>query len=230
MHTDPSLQIDIVRGHHPPANPDGVTVVIDVIRAFTTACFAFRNQVKLIRPVATAEDAFILKRQFPDALLVGEIEALPIEGFDFGNSPWEISNADLAGRELIMRTTNGIAATLNARHSRQVLVAGLVNAEATATYLKKQGAERVVLVASHPTGDEDVACAEYMRGLLGGDGIPLEEAMARTRHAKAAQKFLDGQIPHLHHQDIDLAATSLGKDGLALGVRYEPRPLIYSLS
>jgi hypothetical protein len=69
-----------------------------------------------------------------------------------------------------------------------------------------------------------------MRGLLGGDGIPLEEAMARTRHAKAAQKFLDGQIPHLHHQDIDLAATSLGKDGLVLGVRYEPRPLIYSLS
>lgn len=220
------MQIDIVRGHHPPANHDGYTVVIDVIRAFTTATFAFRNKANAIHPVATAEDAFVLKKQYPDALLVGEIEALPIDGFDFGNSPWEISNTELAGRELIMRTTNGVAATLNARHSKQVLVAGLVNAEASVNYLLAQHAERVVLVASHPTGDEDVACAEYMRGLLGGAGIPLEEAIERTRHAKAAAKFLDGRSPHLHPQDIDLAATSLGSDALPLIVDFEPRPSI----
>ena len=224
------MQIDIVRGHHPPENPHGATVVIDVIRAFTTACLAFRNQVRLIRPVATAEDAFALKRQYPDAILVGEIDALPIPGFDYGNSPWEIEQAPLHGKELIMRTTNGIAATLNARRSQQVLVAGLINAEATVVWLKNQTFERVVLVASHPTGDEDVACAAYMRGMLGGAGIPLADAVSRTRAASAAAKFLERRHPNLHPQDIDMAASSLGKAGLVMAVSYEPDPLIHLLA
>lgn len=223
------MQIDIVRGHHPPENPRGATVVIDVIRAFTTACLAFRNQVRLIRPVATADDAFALKRQYPDAVLVGEIDALPIPGFDYGNSPWEIDHAPLHDKELIMRTTNGIAATLNARRSQQVLVAGLVNAEATVAWLSHQAFEQVVLVASHPTGDEDMACAEYMRGLLGGDGITLADAIRRTRSASAAAKFLERHHPNLHPEDIDMAASSLGKEGLVMAVSYEPAPLIHLL-
>ena len=224
------MQIDIVRGHHPPENASGATVVIDVIRAFTTACYAFRKQVSGIYPVFTADEAFALKQQLPDALLVGEIEALPIPGFDFGNSPWEIDRAELAERALIMRTTNGIAATLNARSSRQVLVAGLVNAEATVAWLKRHQFDRVVLVASHPTGDEDVACAEYMSGLLGGQGIPLAAAIQRTRHASAAVKFIERHHPNLHPEDIEMAATSLGHEGLVMGVSYEPAPLIQLLS
>lgn len=224
------MQITIVQGHYPPANPSGITVIIDVIRAFTTANFAFRNRTRVIHPVATAEDAFTLKQQFPHALLVGEINALPIAGFDFGNSPWQISNAILAERDIIMRTTNGIAATLNARHSHQVLVAGLVNAESTARFIQSQSVDQVVLVASHPTGDEDVACAEYMQGLLGGQGISLDDAIYRTRHAYAAQKFLDQSTPHLHAQDIDLAAASHANDGLVMAVKFEPRPNIYCLT
>lgn len=224
------MKIDIVRGHNPPENLQGCTVVIDVIRAFTTACFAFRNKVPLIHAVATAEEAFILKQQHPEALLAGEIDALPIPGFDFGNSPWEISTAKLAGRELIMRTTNGIAATINARHSRQVLVAGLVNAQVTAAWIQAHKFERIVLVASHPSGDEDVACAEYMRGLLGGAGISLEEAIHRTRHSLAAEKFIEERHPNLHIQDVDLAAASLGDHGLVMGVDYSPRPKICLLS
>lgn len=223
------MQVDLVRGHHPPDNPDGVTVVIDVIRAFTTACYAFLGQTTAIHPVFSADEAFALKQQLPDALLVGEIEALPIPGFDFGNSPWEISQADLKGRTLIMRTTNGIAATLNARSSRQVLVAGLANADATVAWLKRQAYTRVVLVASHPTGDEDVACAEYMRGLLGGTGISLDAAIERTRHARAATKFIEQHHPNLHPQDIDMAAASLGAQGLVMGVRYTPEPQILLL-
>lgn len=224
------MQIELVRGHHPPENPQGVTVVIDVIRAFTTACHAFHQQASVIHPVFTADEAFALKQQLPEALLVGEIEALPIPGFDFGNSPWEISQTRLEGRPLIMRTTNGIAATLNARHSQQVLVAGLVNAEVTADWIKQHQFERVVLVASHPTGDEDVACAEYMRGLLGGDGITLAEAIERTRHASAATKFIERHHPNLHPQDIDMAAASLGDKGLVMGVSYRPEPQILLLS
>lgn len=221
------MRIIISQGHHPPPNPDGITVVIDVIRAFTTAHFAFEGGLVRSHLVATADAALAMKLRQPDLLLAGEIEALPIEGFDFGNSPWEVSRVELCGRELVQRTTNGVIATLNARNSGEVLVGALVNAGATARYILARRPAQVVLVASHPTGDEDVACAEYLRGLLGGAGIAASEAAERTRNASAAIKFLDGRHPRLHAEDIALAARVGGPDdGRALRVHFEPEPCI----
>ncbi|HBC17805.1 MAG TPA: 2-phosphosulfolactate phosphatase, partial [Alcanivorax sp.] len=133
------MEVHIAQGHNPPHNIHGITVIIDVIRAFTTSHHAFRKGLRCIWPVENAEQAFALRDEhLPDALLAGEVDALPIKGFDFGNSPWEIDQADLQDRELILRTTNGVAATLKARDSKEVLVAGLVNAQATANYLREQ--------------------------------------------------------------------------------------------
>ena len=225
------MDIHIAQGHNPPHNIHGITVVIDVIRSFTTSHHAFRKGLRCIWPVASAEQAFALRDEhLPDALLAGEVEALPIPGFDFGNSPWEIDQVELQDKELILRTTNGVAATLRARDSREVLVAGLVNAEATANYLRKQNPPTVVLVASHPTGDEDVACAEYIRHLLGGDGITYEAARDRTLNARAAQKFFAGTHPRLRPQDIEAAASSAGPDALTMHVRFDPQPCITAQS
>ncbi|MDX1804426.1 MAG: 2-phosphosulfolactate phosphatase [Alcanivorax sp.] len=224
------MQIHIAQGHNPPHNIHGITVVIDVIRAFTTSHHAFRGGLDCIWPVASAEQAFALRDEHcPDALLAGEVEALPIKGFDFGNSPWEMDQADLQNRQMILRTTNGVAATLRARDSRQVLVAGLVNAEATANYLREQAPPCVVLAASHPTGDEDVACAEYIRALLGGEGISYQAARQRTLNAKAAGKFYDGSHPRLRPEDIEAAASTEGPEALVMAVSFDPRPCIRPL-
>ena len=220
------MEIKIAQGHNPPHNIHGITVVIDVIRAFTTAHEAFLCGASHIYPVATAESAFQLRESYREGLLVGEVQALPIKGFDHGNSPWEIRHTDVRGRYLIMRTTNGVTATLRAQDSRQVLVGALVNARATVRYILDRNPETVVLVASHPTGDEDVACAEYMRGLLGGDGISLEQAQDRTLNAFAARKFKDGSHPRLRPEDIEMAASDGGEDALVMGVTFEPVPRI----
>lgn len=232
------MDVIISQGHYPPANPNGITVVIDVIRAFTTAHYAFDGGISRIHLVATAPEALKLKKAQPNLLLSGEIDALPITGFDFGNSPWEMKQASLAGRELAQRTTNGVAATLRARDSAEVLVAGLINAEATARYILqqltlKQHPQRVSLVASHPTGDEDVACAQYIRTLLLGDNmdnaVTLEQASARTLNASAAGKFFDGTHPRLRGEDIVMAANSAGNRGRVMIVNYTPSPIIRSL-
>lgn len=214
--------IEITQGHEPPDNPDGITVVIDVLRAFTTAWFAFRGGVRHIWLVGSKEEGFALERRMPGVPLVGEIEALPIPGFDYGNSPWEISRAELP-ETLIMLTTNGVRATLNARDSRRVLVTSLVNADATVDAIRglsRDEHERVVLVASHPTGDEDLACAEYMLDQLGGPGIELEDALERVRRCEAAQKFLQRRHPRLHPEDVHMAAESHGADGFAIQARF----------
>lgn len=227
------MDVIISQGHYPPANPNGITVVIDVIRAFTTAHYAFDGGVSRIHLVATAPEALALKHAQPNLLLSGEIDALPIAGFDFGNSPWEIEQASLAGRELVQRTTNGVAATLRARDSAEVLVAGLINAEATARYILQQHPAKVSLIASHPTGDEDVACAQYIRTLLLNDSaestVTLEQASARTLNAQAAGKFFDGTHPRLRREDIVMAANSAGALGRVMVVNYAPSPVITSL-
>lgn len=224
--------IEIVQGREPPDNPDGITVVIDVIRAFTTAWFAFQGGTRRIRLVGSPEEGFALEKRIPGTPLVGEVEALPIPGFDYGNSPLEISRARLP-EELIMLTTNGVRATLNARASRRVLVTGLVNADATVEAIRglSTGAdERVVLVASHPTGDEDLACAEYMLDQLGGPGIELEEAEERVRRCEAALKFLQRRHPRLHPEDVHMAAESRSTEAFAIQAHYyRPEPVIERL-
>src|SRR5690606_3065982 len=74
------MRIRIYRGHQPPPNPEGATVVIDVIRAFTTAHYAFVGGAREIFLVATADAALSLKAKNPSLLLAGEIDALPIDG------------------------------------------------------------------------------------------------------------------------------------------------------
>jgi len=224
-----SINIRISQGHAPPANPDGITVVIDVIRAFTTAHFAFVGGAREILLVATAYEALALKQRRPELLLAGEIDALPIDGFDMGNSPYEVRQTDVRQRTLVQRTTNGVIATLAARNSAQVLVAGLINAEATARWIRAQHPTHVLLVASHPSGDEDVACAEYLAGLLGGEGISLSEAIQRTRNASAAEKFFAGRHPRLRSDDIIMAASSAGRDGTVMQVQYGDQPSVQAV-
>ena len=219
------MNILISQGHQPPPNPGGVTVIIDVIRAFTTCYHAFRGGATAIHPVATAEEAFALRQQSPEMLIAGEINALPVDGFDFGNSPGEVSRADVRGRELIIRTTNGVAALLAARASARVLVAGLVNADATARAILEMAPTQVLLVASHPSGDDDMACAEYLHGLLGGPALSIDETIQRIRHCHAAQKFYDGRSPHWRPEDIELAAR-VEPDGMVMEVEFGVLPTI----
>ena len=73
----------------------GLVVVIDVIRAFTTAAFAFAAGANSITLVSTVEGATQLRDQIPDGLIMGEVMGLPPDGFDFGNSPSALVGADL---------------------------------------------------------------------------------------------------------------------------------------
>ncbi|HKS16955.1 MAG TPA: 2-phosphosulfolactate phosphatase, partial [Planctomycetota bacterium] len=65
----------------------GVAVVIDVIRAFTTAARAFAFGARDLVLVDSADAAFALKRRMPDAFLMGEVGGVRVPGFDHGNSP-----------------------------------------------------------------------------------------------------------------------------------------------
>src|SRR5512141_2681159 len=84
-----------------------VVLIIDVLRAFSTAAYAFSRGAREIRLVSTVEEAIALKAQIPNSKAMGEVGGLPPEGFDFGTSPTRILEHDLTGITLIQRTGAG---------------------------------------------------------------------------------------------------------------------------
>src|SRR5208282_5381349 len=85
----------------------GAVAIIDVFRAFTTAAVVLANGACRIVMVSTIEEAFALRDSRVGQLCMGEVRGWPPDGFDFGNSPFEVAQVDFAGKTIIQRTSAG---------------------------------------------------------------------------------------------------------------------------
>lgn len=163
----------------------GVVIVIDVIRAFTVAAFAFAGGARAIWLVRTIQEAHALREHEPDALLAGEVQGRLIPGFDHNNSPSRIAAADVRERLLIQRTGAGTQGAVNATNASQILICSLTNARATATYANAQASATQGVITLLPSGsfpgsdprNEDEVCANYLEALLLGRD-DAEQALA----------------------------------------------------
>ncbi|WP_164669296.1 2-phosphosulfolactate phosphatase [Virgibacillus doumboii] len=201
------MQINIYQGRSAPLEDAHITIVVDVIRAFTVAHYALQKGVTHISLVETTEDAFRIKTENPAYLLAGETNGLAIEGFDLDNSPYNILQQNLSGRALVQKTTNGVQAALNCLSSNDVLVTGFTNARTTAEYVRRLMAKEkqpvVNIVASHPSGDDDLACAAYIKSILeDSNSIPVGEVMERIKNSHVARKFFDEDNPAFKREDV----------------------------
>jgi 2-phosphosulfolactate phosphatase len=115
---------------------DGLVVVVDVLRAFTTAAAAFAGEVEEILLVSTVEEAFELRARYPDYLLIGEVDGLPVNGFDLPNSPSALQDLNLSSKRLVQRTTAGTQGVVRATGAERLLAASLCVASATCEYIK----------------------------------------------------------------------------------------------
>lgn len=133
-------------------NPEDIagktTVVIDVLRATSVMITALQNGTKKIIPVLTVKEAEEKSKEFAPRtfLLCGERDAVKIEGFDLGNSPQEFRRDKVAGKTLIMTTSNGTKALNTCRKAKKVYISAFLNARAVAEKVKDE--KEVVLVCS----------------------------------------------------------------------------------
>jgi 2-phosphosulfolactate phosphatase len=109
----------------------GTVVVIDVFRAFTTAAVALANGACSIVMVRTVEEALALRDAGNGQICMGEVRGRAPDGFDFGNSPFEISGVDFSGKTIIQRTSAGTQGIVAANRAERLYAASLVTAEAT---------------------------------------------------------------------------------------------------
>ena len=198
-------------------------VVIDVLRAFTSACYAFDAGAQEIYLVYDIDEALALRERLPGSLVMGEEGGRAIDGFDYDNSPAEFLDADLSGRRLIQRTSNGVQGVVRATQADAILPASFVCAGATAELLRARSPERVTFVVTGwEDGEEDVACADYIEALLRGSAQDLAPDPApyldRVRTSWNGRRFLDPAIDFLPAGDLPLA-TDLDRFDFALEVR-----------
>lgn len=184
----------------------GAVVAIDVVRAFTTAAYAFAAGASEIILAGTVEEALALRRRFPDTLVMGEVDGLSIPEFDFGNSPTQIAALDLTGRRLVQRTTAGTQGVVRSTKADLLLAGSLVCAGATVRYLRQVQPETVTFVITGillgRDGDEDIACADYMAALLRDEQPDIAPFVRRVYESTTGHLFTDPAHPEFPAADL----------------------------
>ena len=208
----------------------GVVVVIDVIRAFTNAAFAFSRGAKEIYPVSKVREALQFKTEIPNSLACGEEGGIPPEGFDFGNSPTQTRTLDLQDRIIVQRTGAGTQGIVRSIKANTMLAASLVVAGATVKYIHKLNPEAVTFVITGQYapehGDEDLACAEYLESLLRNQKPDTDHYVDRVYRSRDALLHLDPNLPAFPRSDLDHCIHIDAFDFIMLVSKENGRPVL----
>lgn len=192
------MKIEILEFIEGAKRARGVTVIIDVFRAFSTACYAYDSAAARIIATGEVDQALMLKTKYSNSVLVGERDERKIEGFDFGNSPTEIIKTDLNGKTVIHTTTAGTQGLINAQNAEMVLAAGFVNAVSTAEYIKSVNPKFVSLVAmgyrATISADEDLLCAELIMSVIQEREIKFDKRISALKETSGKRFFNPANI------------------------------------
>lgn len=218
------MDIQIVQLVEGARNARGLTVVIDVFRAFSVACYVTANGVKELIPVGDIQAAYQLKDQRPDFILMGERGGIIQPGFDYGNSPYAIRNVDFTGKTVVHTTSAGTQGIVNALHADEIITGSFVNAQAIIEYIRMKNPACVSLVCmgweTTQEADEDTLFAEYVKNTLEGKPVDFDAIVHFLRAESKTGKFLDTRdAASAPPQDFDLC-LSLNKFNFVL--RAEP--------
>jgi 2-phosphosulfolactate phosphatase len=189
------------------AGAPSVAVVIDVMRAFTAAAWAFARGAEKIILAGTLEEALAFKVGHPDWVTLKD--GPPAPGFDALNSPGMLRTAELGGKTVVQKTTYGTAGALAAREAQLVLCASFVVAGATARLLRACAYNSVTFAVTGEDGqaEEDLACAQYIARRAAGavtDAGPFLRRAAESRAAVRLTQDARRGFQGVHPADVAL--------------------------
>ena len=192
------MNIEILHLIEGAKQADGLTVVIDVFRAFSMECWLYALGAKEIRPVGSIEETFAWKQKDPGCILVGERHGKKIEGCDLGNSPSSINPEMIREKRIIHTTSAGTQGIVNAVHADEIITGSFVNAKAIADYILKASPVEVSLVCMGKEGtalaEEDELCAVYINRLLSGEAFPDIDEKLKALRIGGGRHFFDPDL------------------------------------
>jgi 2-phosphosulfolactate phosphatase len=187
------MKVEILEFVEGARNAKGVTVIIDVFRAFSTACYAYESGATRIIATSEVSKAFDLKKAYHHSVLAGERDEKKIPGFDLGNSPTEIMRTDLSNMTFIQTTTAGTNGLINAVSAEILLTGSLVNAGAIIRFIRELDPPLVSLVAmgykATVTAEEDIICADIIKSGLTGESKDFKTLIENLRFSAGNRFF-----------------------------------------
>ena len=199
------MKINILHLIEGAKQAEGLTVIIDVFRAFSLECYLYDMGVKEIRPIGSVEDAFVLNKELPGSVLIGERHGKKCEGFDFGNSPSTVLPEEVKGKTILHTTSAGTQGIVNATGASEIITGSLVNAKAVAEYIKKSQPDTVSLVCMGYAGvrpaAEDELCAEYIKSLVEGVELPDFEQRIADLQKHGGEHFFDEEQQEVYPKE-----------------------------
>lgn len=175
------------------AEGNKIAVVLDVLLATTTITSALNDGASEVIPVLDYREALEIGKEFnpSNCILAGEDKAKPIDGFVYP-SP-KVIRESIAGKTLILSTTNGTVALRKAASAKEVYVSSLLNNPSVAARVKTTVSEddTILVICSGNSGElslEDFYGAGHFISCLLEDEWDAE----LTDGARAALLFYKG--------------------------------------
>ncbi|WP_461450756.1 2-phosphosulfolactate phosphatase [Mucilaginibacter sp.] len=126
---------------------DYVVVIIDIFRATSSICYGIENGAEAIIPVSEVEECLAYQDKFAHYLLAAERNGEVVSGFDFGNSPFSYTKEKVAGKTIVLTTTNGTHALQRSIQAKKIIIGSFLNLTSVCNWLKTQD-NNVLLVCA----------------------------------------------------------------------------------
>lgn len=183
---------------------DYIVVIIDVFRATTSISYGIENGAEAIIPVSQVEECSAYLEKGFDYLLAAERNGEVVAGFDFGNSPFSYTKEKVAGKTIVLTTTNGTHALHLSRKAKKIIAGAFINLTAVCNWLKQQN-DNVLLVCSGWKNNfnlEDTLFAGAVVEQLKGHGFVVDDpAIAANDLYQLAKDDLDGYLKKTSHSE-----------------------------
>jgi 2-phosphosulfolactate phosphatase len=124
-----------------------IVVIVDIFRATSSICYGIENGAQAIIPVAEVDECLAYRDKQTGYLLAAERNGEVVSGFDFGNSPFSYTKEKVAGKTVVLTTTNGTHALHLSRTAKKVAIGSFLNLTALCNWLKTQN-ENILLVCA----------------------------------------------------------------------------------
>ena len=157
---------------------DYIVVIIDIFRATSSICYGIENGAAAIIPVSEVEECAAFRESGLDYLLAAERDGKVVKGFDFGNSPFSYTKEKVAGKTVVLTTTNGTHALHLSRLAKKIVIGSFLNLTALCNWLKTQD-ENILLVCAGWKNNfnlEDTLFAGAIVEQLNVSGFKLDDA------------------------------------------------------
>jgi 2-phosphosulfolactate phosphatase len=202
-----------------------VVVVIDVLRATSTMTVALDQGANKVIPVESIEECLSYKDK-PDHILAGERGGQKVQGFAYGNSPFEFMDGVVKGKILVLTTTNGTRAIEMSKSAYHVIAAGFLNFSAIANWIINESRDTLLLCSGwrDKFNLEDTVFAGAMINHL------KEHFLVDSDSAFAAEKlYLNSRNNMLHFMKQSSHYKRLAKFGVVNDIKYCLRPDLTSV-